>query len=169
MKTTRHAIHHLIKLVCAFALVLTIGPARAVEAVCVMPNRAVVPMATCGMPCCAPKDASRTTCSTAKDTSKAACCREKNKRSLIPSSKASLAKFACRCELRPKATFSVAAVQSHEKPLAAALSHAVLSEEPLLEATPWTFVPEPGVLGSDSGPPPEALKSGPCGRAPPAR
>lgn len=159
----------LLRMLCALALIGSSWSISASEAVCVMPNRVVMPMATCGMPCCAKRDAAKARCSMPKPTAHLSCCRGVSRASLSKPRSERLAQADCRCELRPKATISLAVAPIVDKAPPIVTAPATLTTGAVPETALWTFVAEPGIIGTDSGPPPQPLHSRPPGRAPPVR
>lgn len=159
----------LTRLLCALVLIGSSWPVSASEAVCVLSSRVVVPMATCGMPCCAKSSGSSVSCPAVKTLENPKCCPVEGEPSVAPAKRSPRFESGCRCELRPKATLGSVVAPTVEKATALALTAAILTEPAAVLSAAWCLMPQPGVLGSDSGPPPEVLRSGPSGRAPPAR
>lgn len=157
----------LVKVLCLLALIGSSLPAMASEAVCVMPNRAVVPMATCGMPCCARKTQPDAVC--LPSAAKPSCCQGPKSKSWVTKARIHVASASCRCEFRSKATFASATFSPTVPAQAAANVPVVLTEPISFTIAEAVFTAQPGIVGCDSGPPPDPLSSGLFGRAPPAR
>ena len=152
----------LLRMLCVLALIGSSWPVSASEAVCVMPNQRVVPMATCGMPCCVQKEA-KTLCTMPNPTASFACCAGKKVHS------ARFGKGDCRCEVRTKATtVAPATAPSVGKAPLTSLAPAILTEVDILVAPVGIVWSESGIVGTDSGPPPQTDRTCPPGRAPPA-
>lgn len=158
----------LVRMLCVLALIGSSLSIRAGEAVCVMQDR-VVPMATCGMPCCVHPKASGAYCTSSRPSTELTCCREGGERILSPRSSARLDKAACRCEVRPNAALRPLPGSVTERSTAVVLGQTALSGAPAILAITPPPVPEPGIVGTDSGPPPEPLPRDSSGLSPPAR
>lgn len=170
--TTRATYGLLLRLVCSIALLLTALPNWASETVCVMPHREPVPMAKCGMPCCAKaKAAMPPLCAAPAAARKPSCCAGSTLGATArPKPTMAAAHVGCRCETRITGSRAATAAVTAADSLVPSIAVAILDEplhvavSPIVEAAR-----SPGIVGTDSGPPPDPADQEPPGRAPPAR
>lgn len=158
-----------LRLILSALLMLSALPISATEVVCVVgPKQVAVPIATCGMPCCAHGASCRPQCQTAQKTHlpTPSCCTGKRKMSVSNRSASYSNRQSCRCETR---------VTSHRPPKAITLKSL---------ARPTVEVPfdlpiraqdvsyrsdfsESSIFGTDSGPPEQIHLDSDRSRAPP--
>lgn len=157
----RSVVHLISRVILSLALTVAILPVQASQGFCVMPNRAPVPIATCGMPCCAHL------AKTAPEAVRPSCCNQ-GKPSKAPAPTKMGA--GCRCEMQVRVTSSPPAAPSPQVSLTHA--QAAILTAPRLEGTPTAaavLVPDPPIIGADSSPPAPPPASDPPDRAPPPR
>ena len=159
------------KVLLAVSVVLASLPVGASEVVCVIgPQQTVVPMAKCGMSCCAHGRVAKSMCEAPAHSAPGTppCCASKHAK--VEARQSSSLCFAggksCRCETRitsslvsPVVAVRVASIQTHELP-------AIL---PQRIEVPSLAVIRSGskIFGADSSPPPKNERSPDQPRAPP--
>ena len=165
-------IAQLLRLILAASVALASLSVGASEVVCVIgPHQVAVPLAKCGMSCCAHGVMNKAMCAALNQPSAATvppCCAGKHAKSNAKRSASMcvVGGMSCRCETRLTAstpsTFIVAraaTVHVHQIP-------AILPE--LLEMPELSIaIPAPEIFGTDSGPPHNAEHSPQQSRAPP--
>ena len=142
-------------------------PSVATETVCVLGKKAkVVPVAECGMPCCAKqtiKPAIERKEKCCAEVKQAPSVRSQSDRALCP-----MASMDCRCETRIIAAPSAGVALSDQAAASPQFEHVALITFPgLEEPTRALLVSKPGIVGLDSGPPRKLPRSPSQSRAPP--
>lgn len=156
------------RLVCLLALVLGMVPTWASEAVCVMPHREPVPMASCGMPCCAKAKAGMSKCDTVAPTAKPSCCSGPHGHAVQAAERtASTAHGGCRCETRVTVSVPTSPTLTSTSQVVPVVQIAILPTPLQAVVAATERAAEPGIVGTDSGPPPDPSLQEPPGRAPP--